>query len=509
MSAGALEIVVRADASSSIGTGHVMRCLTLAKTLARSGHRVRFVCREHKGNLNDLLESAGFAVARLPGDTDGDPAEPGAGWERDAAQTLDAFSDGKVDWLIVDHYRLDRRWQRRLRANVGKILVIDDLADRPHDCDVLLDQNFAVDATERYATRIDRKTTLLLGPSYALLGPDYAALRPRTKARCGAPRRVLVSFGGVDPLGMTMRTVEALLSLQDVDLEADIVLTSTSDDYRRIAAMITGRSNIRLHDRVASLAPFMLEADVAIGAGGSTHWERMCFGLPTLVVTVADNQRAIAQALAGEGLIRWLGDAEDVGVEEIRAAIETLVQDGLDPEWSIRCMALVDGRGADRVSAVLEAGPESVLVARHADLGDEDLLLEWANDPVTRANGYNPNPIARDDHVRWYRSRLGNKAGCRFHVVETASGVPIGTVRFDDRGGEWEISYAVAPAFRARGLGRPMLRAALRTFDGGTAAIIGQVKPDNAASRRIFESLGFALRAGDADRLVFERQPRN
>lgn len=515
----AKRIVIRADASHEMGTGHVMRCLTLARTLRQRGAEVHFVCREHDGNLNGFLEAAGFAVYRLALEETGRVADPqalapphahwlGASWERDADQTLRAMGERAADWLIVDHYGLDSRWQEQLRTKAHKILVIDDLADRQNDCDVLLDQNFFSNASQRYQDRVPQHATLLLGPTYALLGPDYACLRRRAMPRSGVPNRVLVSFGGADQLGLTRRTVEALLSLP-FDIEADIILSQGSGDHLPIKQLLVEQSSIRLHDRVATLAPFMLAADLAIGAGGATNWERMCLGLPTLVVTMADNQREIAKHLASQGLIRWLGEADTVGVDEIRSAIEAVAGEGLDPEWSSRCMNIADGRGVERVAAVIEAGPDMALVVRHGDLGDEDLLLEWANDPVTRANGYNPRPISREDHVRWYRTRLRNPMGCKLFIVETATGVPVGQVRFDNRDGEWEISYTVAPAFRARGVGRVMLEATLRELDQDSGAIIGRVKPDNVPSRRIFEALGFSLRSSDPDRLVFERLKQN
>lgn len=512
------QIVIRTDASRTIGTGHVMRCLTLARVLREQGDDVRFVCREHDGHLCDLIEGAGFVVKRLPQEVSGtrSDAQPsahtswlGTSWERDAALTKAALGDQGADWLIVDHYALDLRWQQSLRERARKILVIDDLADRVHDCDVLLDQNLFSEDKQRYAGKVPVRATLLLGPHFALLGPDYAQLRRRAAPRNGKPSRILVSFGGADHLGLTRRTVDALIALDGQVIAADVVLARVAADYSEIERLVADHPRIRLHDRVASLAPFMLAADLAIGAGGATHWERLCLGLPSLVITMAENQREIARQLAGQALICWLGDATDVDVVQIGDALDRLMQDGLDQLWSERCMALVDGQGAQRVAAVLQAGPAMPLVVRHGELRDEGLLLDWANDPTTRANGYSTNTIAREDHARWYRAQLRNPVGCRLFVVETAMGVPVGQVRFDDRYGEWEISYAVAPAFRGRGIGRPMLEAALSELNQGSDTIIGQVKPDNVPSRRIFEAMGFVLRNSDLDRLVFERHPNN
>lgn len=512
MSEPIFTVAVRADASHQIGTGHVMRCLTLARNLKAFGAEVVFVCRAFDGHLMRQVEMVGFEVLSLAEpasdfSTNVGPAHAswlGVDWREDSDETLSALAGRTVDWLVVDHYGLDYRWQQRMRVLARNILVVDDLADRQHDSDVLLDQNYFEDGANRYADLISPNSTALLGPKYALLGSDYPELRRRASPRSGVPRRILVSFGGADQLGLTLRAVKALLTIEKGTIQADIVLPQASRDFSTIEGMLEDNCDLVLHDRVPSLAPLILSADLAIGAGGSTHWERMCLGLPTLVVTMADNQTEIARQLSQSGLIEWLGDAESVTANDIAVAVTALLEQGLAQRWSEACMKLVDGRGGQRVAAVLATGAGAALNVRHAELQDEDLLLGWANDPVTRANGYNPNFIPREDHVRWFRSRLRQPKSCRFFIVELA-GIPLGQVRFDDRGGEWEISYAVAPEFRGRRIGRKMLEIAIAKLDQQSDTIIGQVKPGNVPSRRLLESLGFSLRSNDPERLVYER----
>lgn len=511
----ALKFVIRADASVDIGTGHVMRCLTLATALRQMGGEVRFVCREHEGHLCALLEDRGFAVHRLQrrvgwNAEDGGLAHAawvGADWREDADETISALGHFSPDWMVVDHYGIDARWHRAVRSSAKRLMVIDDLADRTLDCDVLLDQNL-FQSNERYLAKVPPRCTLLEGPQYALLKPEYAELRRRASPRGGPVRRVLISFGGVDKDELAAKTVEALLTLDQTELEADIVIPASSAQFERVRNRVGDRSNLRLHDRVPSLAQMMLAADIAVGACGATNWERLCLGLPALVVTVADNQREIAAELSRRGLIRWLGDAETVSQADIRAALDEIVREGLNPSWSEACMTVVDGRGVDRVTAILSTGPETDLVFRHAELTDEFLLLQWANDRVTRGNAFNPNPILPEDHRNWFRARLRTPQTCALYIAETAAGVPVGQVRFDHRGSEWEISYAVAPEFRGRGIGRSMLSAAIAYWRRSHphAALVGQVKADNIASRRIFETLGFSVRTSDNARFVFERQ---
>jgi UDP-2,4-diacetamido-2,4,6-trideoxy-beta-L-altropyranose hydrolase len=434
-------VLFRVDASTQIGTGHVMRCLTLAAQLRDDGAEVRFISREHEGHLCALVEAQGFVVHRLSAprpDWTPDGGLPvyaawlGADWGDDARETLAAIGEA-ADWLVVDHYGIEARWEQALRPAARRIMVIDDLADRSHDCDLLLDQNPSARFTEGYRALVPQVCTMLLGSPYALLKPDYAMLRRRASPRSGKIGRILVSFGGVDRDGLTLRTVNALLALGLDDVACDIVLSSGSPQFQDIRDRISGNSRFVLHDRVPTLAPLILAADLAIGASGTTNWERLCLGLPAIVVTVADNQRPMAEELHRRQLIRWLGDAAAIDDAGLQAAIEQVMRTGIDTSWSERCLAVVDGLGAQRVSAALMAGPGMDIVYRHAELSDEALLLDWANDATTRRNAFNPKPIAPDEHSAWFQARLRQPALCMLLIAETATGVPLGQVRFDRR----------------------------------------------------------------------------
>ena len=358
-----LQIVFRTDASLTIGTGHVMRCLTLAGALAKIGADVLFICREHEGHLCDLIEEQGFVVHRLPAPASGFRAEAdpihaawlGASWQEDAEQTIAAIKTlgVKPDWLVVDHYALDHRWESALRPLVGSIFVIDDIADRVHDCDLLLDQNLFADMQTRYAGKVPEDCRLLLGPEYALLQPIYAELHDRIPPREGPVRRILISFGGADRDNLTGRALAAFLGLNRPDIDVDVVISDSSPYAPDIRDQVAGHANIHLHGNLPTLAPLMARADLAIGAAGTTSWERVCLGLPALVVTLAENQRPIADGLQQSGLVRWRGHKDEVSEQSIWQALAELIEEGIDEEWSLRCRSTVDGKGVDRVGAVL------------------------------------------------------------------------------------------------------------------------------------------------------------
>ncbi len=360
-----MKVVFRTDGSTFMGQGHVMRCLTLAHVLRERGAEINFVCREHPGHLCDLIVQRGFAVHRFPlaeervDHLPGHTGWLGASWEADAEQTRDVIRGmgGTADFLVVDHYAVDHRWEKALRSSVTRILAIDDLADRIHDCDLLLDQNFFSDLATRYDGKVPSECVTLLGPRYALLQPVYAVLHSQVALRDGPVRRIFVFFGGADTGDLTRFSVAAFQQLGRRDIQLDVVLTEKNARYQGIEKAIEGWSNIRLQGPLPSLGPLMAMADLAIGAGGATVWERFCLGLPSVVVSLAENQKPVCEDLARTGLIKYLGHMDQVKMETLRKALSRLIGLPSISEWSRDCHAICDGEGAGRVAETMLAGP--------------------------------------------------------------------------------------------------------------------------------------------------------
>jgi len=502
-------ILFRADASLDIGTGHVMRCLTLAEALRERGASCRFVCRDHPGNLIELIRQRGFVVHALPHDPNwktGEIAPPhaawlGADWRTDAEQTKVGAGDTAADWLIVDHYALDARWERQLRPTCRKLMVIDDLADRTHDCDLLLDQNLLANLDHRYDERVPLSCGKMLGSEYALLQPQYAVLRRHTPPRQGTIQRVLVSFGGTDAENLTGRAIAAFLASPRENVTLDVVINPSAPHASTIRQQVKEHAQISLHEGLPTLASLMAEADLAIGACGITTWERCCLGLPCLVVTLAENQKPIAAELDRRGLIRWLGHADAVDSTMLDRALTEIIKSGLPAGWSELCWQQVDGLGADRVAAIVALDAMTPLVARPARLEDEKRILCWANDPQARLNSFNPDPIDPATHRAWFRKRLHGQEYCRLFIVESQEGYPVGQVRFERSDGEWEIHYAIDACYRRRGIARNFLATALHAFGEAfpDAMVYGRVKPENEASCRVFRKLRFVETPGASE----------
>ena len=366
-----MNVVFRVDSSAMIGSGHVMRCLVLARQLESRGANVHFICRDHRGNIISLIEKAFFRITILESaeeiniENEGIYSEwLGVDQEFDALQTLAAIGEDNVDCLVVDHYSLDFSWESTLRERVCSIFVIDDLANRRHDCDVLLDSNYTGSASERYAELVSSECTTLFGPEYAIMSDRYRVYTKIPRIRDGSIKNILVYFGGSDHNNLTGRCLEALDTPEISDINIDVVIGSMNPHLEHLRSFMDRCDNIQLHKNLPDLSALINDADLGIGAAGVTTWERMSLGLPCIVVTIAENQEPAAIALADDGYISYLGKHSDVTVDHIRAAV-------LDKFYDKKCVisqamrsrALVDGNGTLRVAEFICPTPiENVIV---------------------------------------------------------------------------------------------------------------------------------------------------
>lgn len=363
-----MQVVFRADASITMGTGHVMRCLTLADVLRERGASCRFVCRAHPGHQGHAVRERGYPLELLPSANDSIPTSNanlpqhaswlGASWKIDARQTLDAIGPEGADWLVVDHYALDERWERAIKPKARSLMVIDDLADRRHECDVLLDQNLGRDRTD-YAPLVPSRCLLMIGPQYALLRPSFAELRQRSLERRSAPllRRLLIAMGGMDADNVTGAVLDVLADFAlPRDSRITVVMGAQApslDSVRAQASRMRRPTEVLIG--VRAMASLMCASDLAVGATGGSAWERCCVGLPTVAIAVATNQHSAATALerTGAALRCELGD-------DFRAEFHRVMGIARQPEvlrrLALASSAITDGRGAARVADMLCGG---------------------------------------------------------------------------------------------------------------------------------------------------------
>ncbi|SPJ34385.1 UDP-2,4-diacetamido-2,4,6-trideoxy-beta-L-altropyranose hydrolase [Kushneria phyllosphaerae] len=362
-------VAFRVDASLEMGTGHVMRCLTLARALSQQGVTCHFLCRDHTGHLMGAIEANGFSVHALSNaDSNGSapqgtgvPAHAhwlGASWQQDAEQSRSIIQDIGPDWLVVDHYALDARWENAVLPEATRLLVIDDLADRPHAADALLDQNLGRQA-EDYEHLVPGHCHLMIGPQYALLRPEFAQWRPYSLERREHRREcqeLSISLGGVDKDNVTGIVLNAL---QQSDLPArchvTVIMGATAPwlgSVREQAAKLPWSTEVVVN--VDDMARRMANADLAIGAAGSTSWERCCLGLPTILLVLASNQREVAASLERQGaaIVVPAGDIS----QALPLALHTLASANALDQASRYSACLLDGQGTSRALQVVLSG---------------------------------------------------------------------------------------------------------------------------------------------------------
>lgn len=487
-------VVFRADANPQIGSGHVMRCLALAEALTQQGAQCGFLCRgAGLGEIGARIRTAGHRLIELP---EGPPLSPSVknlphGWQFDADASLAALSgQPSVDWLVVDHYALDADWERRLRPRTRHILAIDDLADRTHDCDLLLDQNLQKEAEARYRPLLPAHCQLLLGPRHALLRAEFNRCRPEKAFRRPADvPRLLVMFGGADPKQLSQRVVN-LLSRRGHSGPIDVIVGPLFQASDQLSSALAALPNARLHRDPANIAVLLASADLAIGSPGVSSWERCALGLPSIVIAVADNQIELGQALAEQHAHLYLGRDNEINDDQLAAAILLLTANrAWRQAMGESAATLCDGRGAARVARRMLAG----VSIRRATLADARLLFDWRNDPRVRNNAFDPRPLVWETHRDWLQSVLSQPK--QLLLIGQSGEHDIGCVRFDLTPETTRVSIYLDPNRLGEGLATPLLLAAeaeLLRLHPQAASLQAEVRTTNAASLHAFAGAGYS-----------------
>lgn len=508
-------ILIRCDASLSIGSGHITRCRTLARVLKQRGVAITFMCRKQSGDLISLLDKE-FDVLDLPEHPqafceglegrDLYGAWLGCTQDQDAEDCLKSLAQAGISsasWLVVDHYGLDAAWESKMLSGLNKesstsLFAIDDLADRLHQADLLLDQNyFGCITQERYSGLVPDHCRQLLGPHYSLLGPEYSYLHSLVPLRQEL-KRVLVFFGGVDSMNLTSLALIALMAPEFEGLSVDVVLGQQSTHRNEVEELVKRRPFTKLHFPLPSLAGLMTRCDLALGAGGATTWERACLALPSLVVAIAENQLPLASALHAEGELQLIGSAPSIGVEQIKNAIQKVCEEGW-PRSSGQ--TLTDGWGSQRLSSAL-LGLRRPLSLRTALSSDESLLFRWANDPQVRSNSCSPATIALADHRTWYQSGLEDPNRLLLIACD-AQGCPIGQIRFDRESAPYagridqaRISLSLDRCVRGQGLATEIVMLGLEAMQrvwGSAVGVQAEIFAKNIPSQATFAKAGFVM----------------
>jgi len=476
-------LIIRADASTQIGSGHLMRCLALVQAWKDAGGQVVFITACQSEGLLKRLREEGFGLHLLA------HSFPES---EDWSYTKGILAAHPNAWVVLDGYHFDEVYQQKVKESGHKLLVIDDMANLKHYyADIVLNQNLHADQLQ-YSC--DPYTRLLLGTRYVLLRKEFLAWKGWKREISEVARRVLVTLGGGDPENYTLKVIQALQKVDVPGLETTVVI-GESNPYVDVleAAIKQSRIPIRLIRNAENMPELMVWADVAVTAAGSTVWELLFLGTPILALITADNQCYVAEEIQIQNLGKSLGRAEDISIDTLTKAIALLLRDfDSRSEMCGKARGVIDGQGTQRVISIMHATNSNNLSLRLATSEDCLMAWEWANDPVVRAASYNSNPIAWDEHVEWFMKKLQN-SNCFYYIVFSDIGLPVGQVHFDIAGNDAEISVLIGSDFRGHDFGAEAIHiASQRLFsETGVTRIYAHIKQGNIASVCAFGKVGY------------------
>jgi UDP-2,4-diacetamido-2,4,6-trideoxy-beta-L-altropyranose hydrolase len=500
------KLIIRADAITDIGTGHIMRCIALAQAWKDQGGNVTFLSRCDSKNLQQRINNEGFEFI---------PIEKPHPDSYDLGHTLEILEQLKIQnskfktWVVIDGYHFTPDYQKAIIENGYRLLVIDDTAHLDHyHADILLNQNIHA-LSLRYSC--DRDTLKLLGCEYVLLRSEFLNYKDWKRVIPDKAKKILVTMGGSDPDNVTLKVIRALNSLNDPDLEVKIVAGPANPNISSLEKeLYLSPFTVHLLSSVSNMPELMAWADIAISAGGSTCWEIAFMRLPSLIITTADNQANIVKELGNARAIIDLGWHKNISMEQYRRVFKEISQDRSKRSYlSKKGQKLVNGKG---VMEIIKAMLVGQIKLRRVQENDCKLFWKWANDPETRAASFSPVPIPWEDHAYWFNSKL-NSANCMMYIAILDDGIPLGQIRYDIKQENAVISISIDSKFRSKGYGAVLIReTSKRLFnESDVRRVHAYVKQDNNSSASVFTKAGFkkfeltTLHAQQATHFVLER----
>ena len=496
-------IVFRADASSTIGGGHIYRCLTLAHAIKRqiaeqkssqtTEQNIIFVCHLSQGHMVAMIETQGFDVLTVE--------QPLSAAEM--RKTLIKLQQHHIiDWLIIDHYQINVHYEKQLKPLVKNLMVIDDLANRAHHCDLLFDQSLNRHPSDYQPWLTNNECGIICGSQFALLREEFSQLKPMAKLMRQNFRvinKVLIAISATDPENISGQIIEKLAKLPigctSKNWQYTLIITSKAKHLEHLKNQI-GRSplTIELKLDVDNMAEQILKHDIAIAAAGGSMLERCAMGLPSIIIGVVDNQNHIIQALKNANVALAIMDKSELTDKLNDTMIEL---QNIEPQKykaiAENAFKLCQGHGADYLAGQLQTKNHfhndylQCVTQAHCKL-----IFEWQQHPKTRAYSRNPNPPTWDEHQNWFTNTINNPE-INFYLVIN-QGSPVGFVRlnptsFENQATAKEVSIAISPEHHSKGLGVIALN--LLTALHNNSKLLAFIDENNIASVKAFERAGF------------------
>ncbi len=499
-----LRLLIRADVGPRIGTGHLMRCLALGQAWKSIGGQVAFACGTLPGVLQNRLTKEGFALFSIA-----NAACDGT----DARETCEIATAFAPDWVVLDGYRFNDAYQSRLRSVEGRLLVVDDFGHGRHEAaDAVLNQN-------AYATHLSyphlKADRLLLGSKYLLLRTEFSEnlLDSEDKHIVNSVKRILVTFGGADPENVTLQTLKVLDSFGKSNLVVDVVIGASYQHTEELRVFKKSTTlNLRLHRNVDRMSSLMSKVDLAISAGGSTCYELARFGIPTAVISIAENQKPIAKSLDEKGVAICCGHYLDFDGSRLAKTLRQIFGDAEKRRSMSRCAKrLVDGNGSSRIARHLSSQLYQLRAAKQSDF---DILLELRNEPEFRAMSFSPQFVSHDTHQQWLHKKLTSPNSALW-IAHFKHGPPLGYVcaDIDNQTSTCNFSICLHSSERGKRHGPTLINKATRQIfsEFDVDQIVAQLKHGKHASQFAFRKAGYSniaptvVRSQTAYQMAFDR----
>lgn len=482
-------LLIRADANTRMGTGHVMRCIALGQAWQDAGGRVVFVSCCDSTPIKQRIVDEGFELIELA------QAYPSA--EDDLTRTIKVAGKNGAIWIVTDGYHFDLEYQQAIRRAGFKLICVDDYNHLPaYEADILLNQNIGSEKIEYHCNPDCRK---LLGTRYVMLRREFRILKKKKRIIPKVAKTILVTLGGADPDNVTLKVIQALQKIDIPDLHAKIIVGPANPHFESLQqAVASSTFNGELITAVRDMPDVMSFADMAISAAGSTCWELCRMGVPIVTIVVAENQRGVASGLEENNIARHLGDMDQIETLRMAEAVNRLLHDPLERQRMGEAgQRFVDGFGSERI--LRQPAEDSAmnlflnrLVLRRATMNDAEQLFEWVNDPLIRGNSFSNDPVKWEDHCRWLRKKL--KSSKSVLMIAEMAGLACGQIRYDKTSEtDSEIDISVSPLYRGMGMAVPIVEKSILEAAKilNVSKHIAVIHGSNMASARTFSKAGF------------------
>jgi len=473
-------LIIRADASPEIGTGHVMRCLSLAEAWQDTGGEVFFVSACDAPALEVRLKNEGIQILHISQE---------AGALGDADETARIAQKLGADWIIADGYHFGAEYQKAIKDSGLSLLFIDDYGHADHYyADIVLNQNIYADMS--FYSKYEPYTRFLLGTKYVLLRREFLKGSGWYRDIPEIARKILVTLGGGDPDNVTLKVIEAVKTVDVSGLEVIVVIGGANPHFDLIQETGKVLPNFTLLKNADNMPELMAWADIAISAGGSTCWELLFMGVPSIVIPIAENQEPIAKELRSQNIAKVVEFKVLKNKRELFKLIFDFLQSyEMRSAFSKRMAQCIDGKGSSRI---INAICCNKIKLRKVELSDCKIIWVWINDPLVRAVSFNPQPVSLERHKEWFSSALIDP-NLVYYIAVNKNAKAIGQARFQIESKEAIISVLLDPEYRGMGLGSLLIYNATENFfiETGIEKINAFIKTGNEVSRKAFTKAGY------------------